>query len=50
MNPHGLRHQNLNLACLPIPPHPHGQNPVVSCEHLAQSVAHGKMPDAYLLS
>ena len=24
LNPHGLRHQNLNLACLPIPPHPLG--------------------------
>ena len=22
LNPHDLRHQNLNLACLPIPPHP----------------------------
>ena len=22
LNPHGLRHQNLNLACLPIPPRP----------------------------
>lgn len=27
LNPHGLRHQNLNLACLPISPRPpgHGQ-------------------------
>ena len=25
LNPHGLRHQNLNLACLPIPPRPRGQ-------------------------
>ena len=24
LNPHGLRHQNLNLACLPIPPRPLG--------------------------
>ena len=23
LNPHGLRHQILNLACLPIPPRPH---------------------------
>ena len=23
MNPHALRHKNLNLACLPIPPIPH---------------------------
>ncbi len=23
LNPHALRHQNLNLACLPISPHPH---------------------------
>ncbi len=22
LNPHGLRHQNLNLACLPVPPRP----------------------------
>ena len=25
LNPHGLRHQNLNLACLPIPPRPRQQ-------------------------
>jgi hypothetical protein len=24
LNPHGRSHQNLNLACLPIPPRPHG--------------------------
>ena len=26
-NPHGQSHQNLNLACLPVPPRPHSGNP-----------------------
>src|SRR5258708_8378933 len=36
LNPHGLRHQNLNLACLPIPPRPQSTRQTRSEEHTSE--------------